>query len=111
MRAMADVPWPARQFKTPATAAAVLTNRRCTRIVTHTQHRRPGWRGMIDRLRRRKPVTREHGCGGYLLLVPASNERRRGRLVCPRCNARTRQVRRTLNQMFGNPRSARRGRH
>jgi hypothetical protein len=84
MRGMADVPWPARRFKYPATTGnPIPTNRRCAKILALEPRRRRGWRWLVDLIRRRRPITRAHVCGAPLFLVPHS-ALRRGHLACPR---------------------------
>lgn len=85
LRALADVPWPARRFRYPATVGRpLLTDRRCSSVIDKKQRRRRGWRGVVDFVRRRKPVTDIAICNQPLQLVPATAARN-GHLICPRC--------------------------
>lgn len=75
MRAMADVPWPARRFKYPPTMGGQLTGSRCPNLVDVRHRRRRGWRGLIDLLLFRRPVAQPVICGGPLVLHPHSANR------------------------------------
>jgi hypothetical protein len=90
MRGMSDIPWPARRFRYPPTSGPMLTNKRCERVLQRQRRRRRGWRGIIDLIRRRKPVLREYFCGAPLVLVPHSANRH-GHLACIRCGPRRRR--------------------
>lgn len=90
MRAMGDVPWPARRFRYPPTfAGAALMKRvvvgRCERKLGESVVRR-GWR------RKRVPV--EQRCGGTLVLRRGTLGRRR--VYCVSCKERTARRRRVV---------------
>jgi len=84
MRGMGDVPWPARATKYPGTYRPQLTGSRCPRLVEIRQRRRRGWRGLVDWARRRRPILQPVMCGGPVVLVPKSANRR-GHLACLHC--------------------------
>jgi hypothetical protein len=87
LRAMADVPWPARRFRiAPTFGRPLQTERRCMNPVAEARRRRDGWRGKLDLLTFRKPVRQLVLCGAHLELVAATAARRRGYLRCPRCS-------------------------
>jgi hypothetical protein len=84
MRGMADVPWPARRHKYPGTYQPQMTGQRCSRLVEVRRRRRRGWRGVLDWFRRLRPILQPVLCGGPVVLVPASAQRR-GHLACLHC--------------------------
>lgn len=104
LRAMGEVPWPARRFKiAPTTGRPLQTTRHCTKLVGQRWRRRRGWRGVIDLLRRRRPVHDVAMCNQPLELVPFDG-RRRGHLRCPRCSP----IRRMKKQVADELRRSRR---
>ena len=84
MRSMSEVPWPARQTKYPGTYQPLMTGERCPRLVEIRHRRRRGWRGVLDWLRRRKPIQQPVLCGGPIMLVPKTANRR-SHLACLHC--------------------------
>jgi hypothetical protein len=83
MRAMSDVPWPARRFKYPPTLAAVPTGASCQRLVLVDWQRRGRLLGWI-----RKPLAKPIICGGPLLLVPFARK-----VECVVCRQRAKRER------------------
>jgi hypothetical protein len=76
MRAMSEVPWPARRFKYPPTFSSLPIGASCQRNVQIDVQRRGRVLGFV-----RRPQARIVVCGGQPELI-------RGRVVCPRCRAR-----------------------
>jgi hypothetical protein len=87
MRALGDVPWPARRFKYPPTFARLSTQHqlvlqeRCTRPVGETKVRQ----GRLKR-KRSVPVL----CGGKQIVKLGNGKRR---VYCESCRARKKQQR------------------
>jgi hypothetical protein len=87
MRALSDVPWPARRFKYPPTFARLSTQHqlvlqeRCTRPVGETKVR-------SGRLKRKRSVPVL--CGGKRIVKLGNSKRR---VYCEDCRARKRQQR------------------
>lgn len=85
MRALADVPWPARRFKYPPTMAPAVVGR-CARPVEVRWERRGRILGYV-----RKPLAAPVSCGGDLELVPF-----KGYVECASCKWRAKRHRQEL---------------
>lgn len=84
MRAMGEVPWPARRFRVAPTFASLPTGQRCPRLVAVDWKRKPGLLGWV-----RKPLVAPVVCGSPLELVPFKT-----RVRCRACDRRAKLGRR-----------------
>lgn len=88
MRAMGDVPWPARRFKYPATLSGEVGSMKETHIGSC---KRPVGETKVSHGRLRRKKSAQVLCGGRVFLKRGSLGKRR--VYCESCRARKRQRR------------------